>query len=85
MPFFDFAAPAGEPVVYSRFWIYWAIMIPLTVAVLLTWFMSFKFRKYIRRYRDIDSMDRCVIVRFLLWMRFGTSRGRYQDEVVKCE
>ncbi|EJT99541.1 hypothetical protein DACRYDRAFT_117769 [Dacryopinax primogenitus] len=39
MPFFQWDAPIGEPVVATRFWIYWAVTLPLTLAVLLTWFL----------------------------------------------
>lgn len=40
MPFFDFSGRQGQPMVFTRFWIYWAITIPLTVTVMLLWLVT---------------------------------------------
>ena len=37
MPLLNWQAPKAESVVSHRFWIYWAVTIPLTAAVLLLW------------------------------------------------
>ena len=37
MPLLDWHAPSGAPIALDRFWIYWAVTIPLTAAVLLLW------------------------------------------------
>ena len=37
MPLLDWQAPTGTSVVSHRFWIYWAVTVPLTAAVLLLW------------------------------------------------
>ena len=37
MPLLDWQAPRGGPVVSHRFWIYWAVTVPLTAVVLLLW------------------------------------------------
>lgn len=37
MPLLDWQAPRGTSVVSHRFWIYWAVTVPLTAAVLLLW------------------------------------------------
>ncbi|KAF2183104.1 hypothetical protein K469DRAFT_751698 [Zopfia rhizophila CBS 207.26] len=34
MPLFDFSAPPGQPIIKTRFWIYWAVAVPLTLTVL---------------------------------------------------
>ena len=39
MPLFDWQAARGSPVVTHRFWIYWAITIPLTIVVVAIWFV----------------------------------------------
>jgi hypothetical protein len=37
MPLLDWKAPTIVSVATARFWIYWAVTIPLTAAVLLLW------------------------------------------------
>ncbi|KAF2193510.1 hypothetical protein K469DRAFT_237497 [Zopfia rhizophila CBS 207.26] len=40
LPFFDFSAGQGQQMVLPRFWIYWAVTIPLTGTVMLLWLIS---------------------------------------------
>lgn len=37
MSMFNWQASGTEPVLSSRFWIYWAVTLPLTLLVLLVW------------------------------------------------
>ena len=37
MPLLDWQAPRGTSIISQRFWIYWAVTVPLTAAVLLLW------------------------------------------------
>ena len=37
MPLLNWEAPPGTSVIADRFWIYWAVAVPLTVGVLLVW------------------------------------------------
>jgi hypothetical protein len=37
MPLLDWQAEAGQPVISHRFWIYWAVTIPLTLLVVILW------------------------------------------------
>ena len=37
MPLFDWSSSTGGGIVTQHFWIYWAVTVPLTLAVLLTW------------------------------------------------
>ena len=37
MPLLDWQAPRDGPVVSHRFWIYWAVTLPLTAVVFLRW------------------------------------------------
>ena len=39
MSMFDWQASAGSPVMSNRFWIYWAVAAPLTLAVLSLWLL----------------------------------------------
>lgn len=34
MPFFDFSEPSGALILKDHFWLYWAVSVPLTVAIL---------------------------------------------------
>lgn len=60
MSFFNFqnglADPGGEdmPIVTSKFWIYWAVAIPLTLAIVVPWYV-WEHRKE-RRYEEEDSL-----------------------------
>ena len=41
MPLLDWQARDGAPIISDRFWIYWAVTIPLTIVVLIvysTWY-----------------------------------------------
>ncbi|MCJ1385495.1 hypothetical protein MMC17_008618 [Xylographa soralifera] len=39
MPLFNWNGAPGEPIIYDRFWIYWALTLPLTTAVLSIWWV----------------------------------------------
>ena len=39
MSMFDWQAESGKYVVSSRFWIYWAITVPITITLLMVWWM----------------------------------------------
>ncbi|MCJ1283554.1 hypothetical protein MMC26_002884, partial [Xylographa opegraphella] len=39
MPLFNWNGTPDEPLVYDRFWIYWALTLPLTAAVLSIWWV----------------------------------------------
>ena len=45
MPLFNWSAEPGEAVINQRFWIYWAIVLPLTILVLLMWWSWKEWRK----------------------------------------
>ena len=45
MDMFDWQAPKGASVVSFRFWIYWAVTAPLTVAVVSIWFLWLRTHK----------------------------------------
>lgn len=42
MPLFDWTAKNGDNVTGDRFWIYWAVTVPLTVVVLALLFIWFR-------------------------------------------
>ena len=37
MPLLDWQAPSDASIISHRFWIYWAVTVPLTATVLLLW------------------------------------------------
>lgn len=51
-PFFT-AEPGGRMAVSAEFWIYWAVCIPLTLLVVLIWYLWF--RRTRERYRVEDK------------------------------
>jgi len=51
MPIFNWQADSGTTVVSHRFWIYWAITVPLTIVVVLVWFIWIQ-RKDARHQRE---------------------------------
>jgi hypothetical protein len=52
--FFDFKTSVGEDI-SSKFWIYWAITIPLTLIVLAAWIYWYQINK-----RSHEAMDRKI-------------------------
>lgn len=48
MPLLDWQAPRGTSVVLDRFWIYWAVTVPLTAMVLLSWSIWYLLSDYQR-------------------------------------
>lgn len=52
MTFFNFQNPG--PVVSSNFWIYWAITVPLTMAIVGFWYVWEKRREAIYDKEDVD-------------------------------
>lgn len=48
MPLLDWQAPSAGAVVSHRFWIYWAVTVPLTAVVLLLWSTWYLFSGYQR-------------------------------------
>ena len=52
MPLFNWQADTGDLVVSTRFWVYWAISIPLTVVVVLLWIIWIRMTDRRRRKED---------------------------------
>jgi hypothetical protein len=52
MPFFNFAAPGGNGILSSQFWIYWAVSIPLTIIVILLWTIWYRWSVNQHRIED---------------------------------
>lgn len=42
MPLLNWQAPKGSTVVSHRFWVYWAVTVPLTIATILLWLAWFR-------------------------------------------
>ena len=61
MPLLDWRVPKGISVVSHRFWVYWAVTIPLTGAVLLLWsiwyLLSGHWRAQLRKARPKGSIS----------------------------
>ena len=45
MPVLDWEPVKGHHVVNSRFWIYWVVTVPLTIATILFWWVWFSYRR----------------------------------------
>ncbi|KAF2728631.1 hypothetical protein EJ04DRAFT_556623 [Polyplosphaeria fusca] len=52
MSMFNWQASKAEPVVSSRFWIYWAVTLPLTIAVFLGWYIWLRTHRTNDRYNE---------------------------------
>ena len=45
MPLFNWSADSGQDVLTNRFWVYWALTIPLTVVVMAIWWIWIGWRE----------------------------------------
>jgi hypothetical protein len=53
MSMFNWSADAGETVVSSRFWVYWATSIPLTIVISIGLYLYlWGFQKWYKKYGD---------------------------------
>lgn len=52
MPLFRWDAGPSNDVVNHRFWIYWAVAVPLTIVTFFTWLLWFKFEATQERRED---------------------------------
>jgi hypothetical protein len=55
MPLFNWDAPRGESVLKSRFWVFWAVTIPLTLAVIGVWWLWMLWRESRDRIEDMRA------------------------------
>ena len=58
MPLFNWSNDPGDSVLNSHFWVYWAVTVPLTVAVLSTWWLWKEWR-----HRTDKANDDAVLVK----------------------
>ena len=54
MPMFNWQADSGTAVVSPRFWVYWAITAPLTILVVLVWFIWIAFKDARHKREDLE-------------------------------
>jgi len=54
MPMFNWQADSGTAVVSPRFWVYWAITAPLTIAVVLVWFIWIAIKDARHKKEDLE-------------------------------
>jgi Mg2+ and Co2+ transporter CorA len=60
MPLFNWNADRNSTVVNDRFWIYWAVTVPLTLSTLIIW-LSWTYRQtLIHRAQDRKDRDQLV-------------------------
>jgi hypothetical protein len=52
MPFFDFSSTGGNNAVSPQFWIYWVVSIPLTIIVILSWTIWYRWSIHQHRLED---------------------------------
>ena len=45
MPLFDWSSAPGDSVLNERFWLYWAVTLPMTIAVLSAWWLWKEWRQ----------------------------------------
>ena len=55
MPVFNWVTASGNPIISNRFWIYWAVTLPLTFLVLLIWIVWLVYTTRKNRAADIEA------------------------------
>ncbi|KAL9612390.1 MAG: hypothetical protein Q9167_003030 [Letrouitia subvulpina] len=55
MPLLDWDAKNGDDVISHRFWIYWAVVTPLTVLVLMLWGIWYLFTDFLPSQKDLEK------------------------------
>ncbi|KAK3374732.1 hypothetical protein B0H63DRAFT_526029 [Podospora didyma] len=53
MPLFDWKAADGESVLQPKFWVYWAFTAPITIALLIAWFVWLKMHETMKQDDDL--------------------------------
>jgi hypothetical protein len=73
MTFFDFHAQPGEQV-SGRFWIYWVVTIPVTIAIVAIWYVWEKKRdaRYDQEDRDLEKGSEAMEKEIMAMMRKRT-------------
>lgn len=57
MPFFTWNPGQSGALVDPNFWIYWVIVIPLTIVTLLVWWLWIRRQTLLRKTREISAPD----------------------------
>lgn len=55
MPFFDWNAATGSAILNQRFWIYWAVTIPLTLGTVTIWVIWIRRQLILGRREDFEA------------------------------
>ena len=71
MPLFNWEAPTLREVLNQRFWIYWAVAIPATILVLMTWRIWYKFQEWQKGNRTGNNF----VTGFRLWLMSGREKS----------
>lgn len=71
MPLFNWEAPTLREVLNQRFWIYWAVAIPATILVLMTWRIWYKFQEWQKGNRTGNNF----VAGFRLWLMSGREKS----------
>ena len=53
MPLFNWTAADGESILQPKFWVYWAFTAPITIALLIAWFMWLKMHETMGQEDDL--------------------------------
>jgi hypothetical protein len=56
-PLFNWDAGPGETVVIARFWIYWAVTVPLTLVTIASWLLWTHRQALLHREQDLEARD----------------------------
>ena len=74
MTFFNFQAEGEDPEVSSRFWIYWVVTVPVTVAIVAIWYVWEKKRdaRYDREDKDLEKGSEAMEKEIMAMMRKRT-------------
>ena len=77
MPLFNWQAERQSDVVNSRFWIYWAVTVPGTLAVLVAWRFWWQFEEWrVRREEEGSGVWGDVLHWVTNWGRLETGPER---------
>ena len=76
MPLFNWTAMDGENVTEDRFWVYWAVTVPLTIIVLLLLFIWFRVQDQNAKESKKEAEDHSRKQETPSWLSSRTLRKR---------
>jgi hypothetical protein len=79
MPLFNWNAERQSDVVNSRFWVYWAVTIPGTLAILGVWRLWWMFEEWRVKKEEVSGVWGDVVGWIRNWGRKERSQARIEE------